>query len=147
MASMKIRIPRSSHPSTRLTITTPLGVSHATFDDRHHWFEYQLPDGVREHQVTIIAEFIDARYMVDSRMKPVVVCEAKPEAKPVMDPGIDMATVNRSLADFEAGRCRPIEDVIDDFRFGAQSPSEPEPVVLAPQSRRRKTQETIPDDF
>ena len=79
---MKIRIPRSSNPLTRLTITTPLGVSRTTFDDRHHWFDYQPPLGVTEAQVTIIAEFMNECHAVDSRMKPVVVCEARPVVEP-----------------------------------------------------------------
>jgi hypothetical protein len=82
MSQLRVSIPRSSnHPYTMLLVTTPNETVRMSFDDSHKTTEIELPEGVTEDQVGIIAEFWDARNQRDAGMEPVVVKEAKPKTE------------------------------------------------------------------
>ena len=75
---MRINIPRSTdHPITCLTVKLRDETYRMTFDDSHTSAEIELPEGVSEDQVEIVAEFHDARNIRDERLETIIVKEAK----------------------------------------------------------------------
>lgn len=76
---MRINVPQSDrHPLVRISVITPKGTTRHTMDDTHRVMEINLPSGVSEDDVSVVAEFCDSRERVDDRMKPVNLRQAAP---------------------------------------------------------------------
>jgi hypothetical protein len=54
---MRINIPASSHPITRLLIDTPLGRTTADFLKGVSHFDYEIPEGISIEEVGVAYEF------------------------------------------------------------------------------------------
>lgn len=78
MSHLTVTIPRSSaHPYSILLVTTPNETIRMSFDESHKTAEIELPEGVTEDQISIVAEFWDARHQRDEGMESVIVKEVK----------------------------------------------------------------------
>jgi hypothetical protein len=65
---MQIALPQSdAHPQVRLTIKTLAGEIQVTTDDSHRFHEIELPRGVAEEEVEVLAEFCDKWGQPDPR--------------------------------------------------------------------------------
>lgn len=63
---MQITLPKSErHPLVQITVSAPGHRDVMMFDESHSTVEIKLPDGVREEQVSILAEFCDQFNQVD----------------------------------------------------------------------------------
>lgn len=58
---MRIDIPPSSHPITRLHVEGPFGRIEADFEKGHTHFDFDIPEGVSIDEVSVRYEFLDSR--------------------------------------------------------------------------------------
>lgn len=70
------KLPQSDlHSMVKLTICHPQGMSEMTLDDSHLMANIDLPPGVNEDDVEIIAEFVGRDGQVDVAMRPMLLKE------------------------------------------------------------------------
>ena len=79
---MRIEIPQSACPITRIMVLTPQGVIDGEFTQDHKVFDVTLPEGVTEDEVRVTVEHLDnARAVIHSGVlknaiqKPVLTAE------------------------------------------------------------------------
>ena len=63
---MRVEIPRSVYPLTRIVVVTPAGVFSSEFDQSHKVYDFELPDGVDEAKIGVVAEFLTDNRCVQS---------------------------------------------------------------------------------
>lgn len=55
---MRIEIPHSAHPITRVKVTTPQGPIEGDFTQENKFFDVELPEGVTEDEVGVQIEYL-----------------------------------------------------------------------------------------
>ena len=119
---MKILVPHSdTHPTTRISIETPRCIIHATFDQRHREADIRLPDGVKEKDVAVCAEFCGNDGRPDPRLKAIVLQErvAQSASMPV-EPSQAELLKQEALVDERKVECQP-EPLAEEPRLEAAS--------------------------
>jgi hypothetical protein len=76
---MQIALPKSDvHPQVRITVKTPAGDIQVTTDDSHKFCEIDLPAGVVEEDVEVIAEFCTRSGQPDPGACQIILKEREP---------------------------------------------------------------------
>jgi len=86
---MRIEIPHSAHPVTRVNVLTPSGPICADFTPEHKFFDVELPEGISQDEVGIFVQYLNnGNQPVDY----VVLKEPKPA-----DPPADEAVTDEQI--------------------------------------------------
>lgn len=107
---MRIQIPHSAHPITRVIVQTPQGPIAGDFTQEHKFFDVDLPAGVTEDEVGVTVEYRHGRKTIES-----VVLKHAIE-KPVDPPAV---TDEPSVEDCECGEneacsnCDPEDEIAE----------------------------------
>jgi hypothetical protein len=106
---MRIEIPHSVHPITRLNVTTPQGLISADFTQVHKFFDVELPEGVTEDEVGVEVQYLNnGNKAVDGLTLKFAI--EKP-AEPVIEPAADE---DCECGDGEAcSNCDPEDEIAD----------------------------------
>jgi len=93
---MRIEIPQSACPITRIMVLTPQGVIDGEFTQDHKVFDVDLPEGITEDEVSVTVEHLDnARAVIHSSVLKQAIekdCECGPkEACSTCDPEDEIA--------------------------------------------------------
>lgn len=70
---MKLQLPLSDlHSAVRVSAKTPKGLIETTLDNSHKTVDIDLPAGIHEDDVEVVAEFLTNQGIVDKAVEPVV---------------------------------------------------------------------------
>jgi hypothetical protein len=61
---MRISIPHSAHPFTRVNVSHPQGSVSGDFTGEHPHFDVELPEGVTEEEVGVTVEYLTNGFQV-----------------------------------------------------------------------------------